>query len=81
MYVLMDTQQDQPWSAQDEQQCWGRLHRQPQNKVVRCYHLLAKDTADIILYGLARGKKDMMQAFLSKGAGKGNNSSSLYFSC
>ncbi|TFK59812.1 hypothetical protein BDN72DRAFT_780239 [Pluteus cervinus] len=63
---------DQPWSAQDERQIKGRAHRQPQKKEVRTYHLLAQDTADIILSGLARGKKDMMEAFLSKSQGKGS---------
>jgi SNF2 family DNA or RNA helicase len=66
--------QDQHWSAQDERQTRGRIHRPPQQKVVTCYHLLANNTADIILSGFARGKRDMMEAFLSKPAGKGMTS-------
>ncbi|TFK60185.1 hypothetical protein BDN72DRAFT_779739 [Pluteus cervinus] len=61
---------DQPWSAQDETQIRGRLHRQPQKLEVKCYHLLALDTADVLLAGLAEGKKGMMEAFLRKDRGK-----------
>ncbi|KAJ3494060.1 hypothetical protein NLJ89_g10889 [Agrocybe chaxingu] len=61
---------DQPWSAQDERQIRGRAHRQPQKKEVTCYHLLANNTADVILSGLARGKGDMMEAFLKKETGQ-----------
>lgn len=75
----MRTCQDQPWSAQDERQIRGRAHRQPQTREVRCYHLLANDTADIILSGLARGKRDMMEAFLKKETGQGM--SKLLFWC
>lgn len=63
--------QDQPWSAQDERQIRGRVHRQPQSKIVRCYHILADETSDIILSSMASGKKTMMEAFLEKDAGKG----------
>ncbi|RDB15031.1 Protein CHROMATIN REMODELING 5 [Hypsizygus marmoreus] len=62
---------DQPWSAQDERQIRGRAYRQPQKKVVRCYHILADETADIILSSLARGKHDMLEAFLRKDSGNG----------
>jgi len=61
--------QDQPWSAQDERQIRGRVHRQPQKKPVTVYHLLANETADIILSAMARGKHDMLEAFLSNGTG------------
>ncbi|PPQ82663.1 hypothetical protein CVT26_001000 [Gymnopilus dilepis] len=61
---------DQPWSAQDERQIRGRVHRQPQKLKVYSYHILAKDTADIILSEQARGKRDMMEAFLSKEKGQ-----------
>ncbi|KAJ3497670.1 hypothetical protein NLJ89_g10318 [Agrocybe chaxingu] len=61
---------DQPWSAQDERQIRGRAHRQPQTKEVTCYHLLGNNTADVILSGLARGKRDMMEAFLKKETGQ-----------
>ena len=63
--------QDQPWSAQDERQIRGRAHRQPQKKEVLLIHLLANDTADIVLSGMARGKHDMLEAFLSKGSNQG----------
>ncbi|KAJ3564157.1 hypothetical protein NP233_g8477 [Leucocoprinus birnbaumii] len=56
---------DQPWSAQDEQQIRGRAHRQPQNKVVKVIYLLAKDSADLLLHGVARGKRDMFNAFMN----------------
>ncbi|GLB33117.1 putative helicase [Lyophyllum shimeji] len=61
---------DQPWSAQDELQIRGRAHRQPQKKVVKCYHILADDTADVVLAALARGKQDMLESFLQKDTGK-----------
>ncbi|KAF8867860.1 P-loop containing nucleoside triphosphate hydrolase protein [Gymnopilus junonius] len=60
---------DQPWSGQEMQQAWGCAHRQPQKNIVHCYHLLADKTANIILYGLARSKQDMMGAFLMKKKG------------
>ena len=63
--------QDQPWSAQDERQIRGRAHHQPQNKEVLIIHLLANNTADIVLSGLARGKHDMLEAFLSKESNNG----------
>lgn len=50
----------------------GRVHRQPQRHEVLCIHLLAKDTADVIVSGMARGKRDMMEAYLSKPAGQGS---------
>lgn len=63
--------QDQPWSAQDERQIRGRAHRQPQKKEVLVIHLLANNTADIVLSGMARGKHDMLEAFLSKQSNQG----------
>jgi hypothetical protein len=63
--------QDQPWSAQDERQIRGRAHRQPQRKEVLLYHLLANDTADVVLSGMARSKHDMLEAFLSKESNQG----------
>jgi len=68
---------DQPWSAQDERQIRGRAHRQPQKKEVYCYHLLARDTADVILSAMARGKRTMMETFLSKESGQGLRHSTL----
>jgi len=77
-YSLNICFQDQPWSAQDERQIRGRAHRQPQKKEVKCYHLLAANTADIILSSMAQGKKDMMEAFLSTEVAKGMSISSRY---
>jgi len=37
---------------------------------VYSYHILAKDTADVILCSQARAKKDMMEAFLSEKKGR-----------
>ncbi|EAU80360.1 hypothetical protein CC1G_12776 [Coprinopsis cinerea okayama7 len=56
---------DQPWSAQDERQIIGRAYRQRQTREVTVIHILAEDTADITLSLLARGKKDMLDAFLN----------------
>lgn len=50
----------------------GRVHRQPQKRTVLVYHILARDTADIILSAQASSKRDMMEAFLSKERGQGN---------
>jgi SNF2 family DNA or RNA helicase len=69
--------QDQPWSAQDERQIRGRAHRQPQTKVVKCFHILADGTADIVLSYMAGGKKTMMETFLEKDAGKGTRECSI----
>ena len=70
-YCILTPFKDQAWSGQEMKQARGRCHRQPQKKVVHCYHLLAENTADILLYGLARGKEEMMTAFLSKEEGRG----------
>ncbi|KAJ3566667.1 hypothetical protein NP233_g6859 [Leucocoprinus birnbaumii] len=56
---------DQPWSAQDEQQIRGRAHRQPQKKIVKVIYLLAMESADLLLHGVARGKRDMFNAFMN----------------
>ncbi|KAJ2914050.1 hypothetical protein MD484_g6375, partial [Candolleomyces efflorescens] len=56
---------DQPWSAQDEKQIIGRAWRQRQQRPVYAIHLLAADTADITLFSLAQGKKEMLDAFLT----------------
>jgi len=72
--------QDQPWSAQDERQIRGRVHRQPQPHTVYSYHILAKDTADMILCSQARAKKDMMEAFLSEKTGQREFISRFVFS-
>ena len=59
------------WSAQDQLQIRGRVHRPPQKKIVRCYYILADETADIILAALAQGKHHMMAGFLTQDRGKG----------
>ncbi|RXW12083.1 hypothetical protein EST38_g13772 [Candolleomyces aberdarensis] len=61
---------DQPWSAQDEVQIIGRAWRQRQKRPVTAIHLLANNTADITLSYLARGKKDMLDAFFTTDASK-----------
>ena len=63
--------QDQPWSAQDERQIRGRAHRQPQKAVVKAIYLLADNSTDILMNNMARGKKDMYDAFMSKDLGQG----------
>ncbi|KAG6852776.1 hypothetical protein C0991_009199 [Blastosporella zonata] len=57
---------DQPWSAQDERQIRGRAHRQPQKKEVVVIHLLARDSADLLMHNVARAKQDMFEAFVDK---------------
>ncbi|KAF8800887.1 hypothetical protein BYT27DRAFT_7216694, partial [Phlegmacium glaucopus] len=61
---------DQPWSAQDERQIRGRAHRQPQKKIVKVFHLLAGDSSDILMNAMARGKRDMFDAFVNKELGR-----------
>lgn len=64
--------QDQPWSAQDERQIRGRAHRQPQDKVVKVIHILASDSSDPLMYEVARGKRNMFDAFVNKELGEGS---------
>uniref|UniRef100_A0A0W0GC69 Uncharacterized protein n=1 Tax=Moniliophthora roreri TaxID=221103 RepID=A0A0W0GC69_MONRR len=61
---------DQPWSAQDVRQIRGRAHRQPQQKTVKVIHLLADETADLLMNGMAEQKKVMFDAFMQKKLGK-----------
>ncbi|KAF9033680.1 hypothetical protein BDP27DRAFT_1374971 [Rhodocollybia butyracea] len=61
---------DQSWSSQDEIQIQGRAHRQPQKKEVKAIHLLAENSTDILINNLARGKKDMYDAFVHKNLAK-----------
>ncbi|KAF4611118.1 hypothetical protein D9613_006452 [Agrocybe pediades] len=56
---------DQLWSHQEEHQIIGRIYRQGQTHRVVCYHILAENTADIVLARLAHGKLQMLEAFLS----------------
>ncbi|KAF8054476.1 P-loop containing nucleoside triphosphate hydrolase protein [Lyophyllum atratum] len=65
---------DQPWSAQDIQQTRGRAHRQPQKKTVKVIHLLASDSADLLMSNVAQGKRDMFHAFVNKKLAKGFHS-------
>ncbi|RXW14683.1 hypothetical protein EST38_g11168 [Candolleomyces aberdarensis] len=48
----------------------GRAWRQRQTRPVTAIHLLANNTADITLSLLARGKKDMLDAFFTTDASK-----------
>ncbi|KAJ3764543.1 P-loop containing nucleoside triphosphate hydrolase protein, partial [Lentinula raphanica] len=70
---------DQPWSAQDERQILGRAYRQPQAKTVKAIHLLAENSSDVLINGMARGKKDMLEAFVNKEQGKGECYNDLPF--
>jgi len=63
--------QDQPWSSQDECQIRGRAHRQPQKKTVTAIHLLAMDSADPLIWEMARGKSAMFDAFVIKEKAEG----------
>jgi hypothetical protein len=38
---------------------------------VNIYHLLADGTSDLLVSGMARGKRDMLEAFLSQDARQG----------
>jgi len=71
--------QDQTWSSQDERQIDGRVWRQPQAKEVLIYHILADQTSDIMLSGMASTKRDMLEAFLDKNTGEGNQFNNFYF--
>ncbi|KAH6908973.1 hypothetical protein BKA70DRAFT_1479770 [Coprinopsis sp. MPI-PUGE-AT-0042] len=62
---------DQPWSAQDIRQIIGRCYRQRQTRTVYVYHLTANDTADVPLAAIARGKKAMLDAFVTRDSTKG----------
>ncbi|KAF5359465.1 hypothetical protein D9756_003663 [Leucocoprinus leucothites] len=57
---------DQPWSSQDECQIIGRAHRQPQDREVKVIYLHAKDSADPLIWEMARGKSAMFDAFVNK---------------
>ncbi|KAG5719786.1 DNA repair protein rhp26 [Termitomyces sp. T112] len=61
---------DQPWSSQEEQQIRGRAWRQPQRKTVTEIHLFAEDSADLVMYNVARGKKDAFDVFVNKQTGR-----------
>lgn len=57
----------------------GRVHRQPQKHSVLSIHLLGNETADVLVANMAEGKQDMMEAFLSKRAGKGSSLFYLFY--
>ncbi|KAG6876903.1 hypothetical protein C0993_012196 [Termitomyces sp. T159_Od127] len=61
---------DQPWSSQEERQIRGRAWRQPQKKTVTEIHLFAEDSADLVMYQVARGKKNAFDSFVNKETGK-----------
>lgn len=62
---------DQPWSGQDIDQTEGRVHRYPQKREVWIIHILALGTTDVIMSSMARGKKDMLDAFVRLKGGQG----------
>lgn len=49
----------------------GRVHRQPQRKSVHAIHLIAADTSDVIMFGMANGKKGMLETFVNRKSGEG----------
>jgi hypothetical protein len=49
----------------------GRAWRTPQSHIVQVIHILALDTTDVIVSGMAMGKKDMLEAFARNGSSKG----------
>ncbi|KXN82140.1 SWI/SNF-related matrix-associated actin-dependent regulator [Leucoagaricus sp. SymC.cos] len=57
---------DQPWSAQDERQIIGRVHRQPQKKEVKVIYLLAENSADLVVNKMAERKRNMFDAFMNR---------------
>jgi TATA-binding protein-associated factor len=54
------------------------VHRQPQKKVVKVIHLLASDSADLLMNDVARSKRDMFDAFVNKELGDGMYFLSLF---
>ncbi|KAF6745335.1 P-loop containing nucleoside triphosphate hydrolase protein, partial [Ephemerocybe angulata] len=54
---------DQPWSAQDEHQIRGRIHRHGQTRPCTSYQLLALDTADVTMSRISGSKKNMLKSF------------------
>ena len=51
------------WSAQEDRQLQGRLHRQGQLKQVLVYRLIAYGTPDVYLNNISFTKERMMDAF------------------
>lgn len=54
------------WSAQEEAQLIGRVHRQPQLKQVIVYKLVGMRTPDAIIDHISATKQMMHEAFLMK---------------
>lgn len=55
--------QDSIWSALDERQLIGRLWRQPQDKLVHVYRLIAEGTPDVSLNAIATNKGALHDTF------------------
>ena len=43
----------------------GRAWRHPQQQVVRVYYILARDTTDVMMAGMALRKSEMLGKFLT----------------
>jgi hypothetical protein len=59
--------QDCFWSAQDDDQLIGRVHRYPQCKEVFVYRLIAARTADVMLNNLCFAMADLIRLFTTAG--------------
>lgn len=68
--VLSVDAKDQPWSAQDEVQIRGRVHRQGQALPCTSYQLLALGTADVVVSDISDSKSVMLDAFFSRDVSK-----------
>ena len=53
------------WSAQEDSQLIGRIHRRGQDKRVHIYRLIADKTPDIALNTISFTKEAMHTAFVS----------------
>ena len=69
--VLMDHNQDQPWSEQDTHQIIGRCQRKGQTKPVFVINFIAELTPDVILLRGASSKGNQLQEFLKHPANQG----------
>ena len=57
--------QDVLWSAQEDSQLIGRIHRRGQQKRVHIYRLIADNSPDVALNAISFNKEAMHAAFLS----------------
>jgi hypothetical protein len=48
----------------------GRAWRTPQTEQVHVIQILALETTDVIVNGMAMGKREMLEAFTRNGSGK-----------